>query len=736
MKLKTFVLAAAIALVISGSLYLRSLPYFKYSAYGVWLQYDDSMFEYWLSKTLYKNGLTYWYQLTPENTRELWWWPQGRDIRKTETPGLAFTGAGLYPLMKVLGLRMVDWVGLIPAFYGTLAVSASALLGTVVGGPLLGLIMSLSTAYQYAFIQRSIASFVEKMAPCMFFGTLYLATLSYFLRKKNSMSTRSTVFLGVLGGIALMLSAAFWGGFLMFVGITTLLVMLLPYLTSDENGFKKLALYLVASTLTFYATSLWITTFWMHRIWTFALLVFLSTFIYLGAGLFVTKRFRERALKYWTALLIISVLALALVVSHPYVLHRFLTGRYIMMLMPWLRRVENPLARSVAEHQGIFDVYTFNDLVNVLGIGLAAPVALAIAFYKFKQEKDELIATLPIIALGLFATYILFANTSVYLLTPIGYLTALAGALALFWSIEEATKSKPPLKVMWIGIALILLVLLISGSLNGINFAINYPPPSYLSAGTAFYSPLFPESMKEIAKYCDYVLAWWDYGYMIGVMGNATTAVDPATLNTTKIQLVAKGLIGNENDVIDVLKKLDMLTPRTCVFTYEVFPLAKRNTVILVPQAGDFAKSVWMFRIAGYEDATIFSKYIRISYVVVGEANGKEVAIVVRSPNDIQATPQGIVVRTPEGRIILLNKVKSITPTPSYNVNNVFIYKAIYSSLKKAGYEVINPLGRPIVADTTFQHFEVMSITAPLYTPDTHREIPWIAVTALLRYSG
>jgi dolichyl-diphosphooligosaccharide--protein glycosyltransferase len=244
--------------------------------------------------------------------------------------------------------------------------------------------------------------------------------------------------------------------------------------------------------------------------------------------------------------------------------------------------------------------------------------------------------------------------------------------------------------------------------------------------------------MKEVSQNCKFVLAWWDYGYMLGAVGHATTAVDPATLNTTKIQMVARALTGNEADVIDVLKSFKMLSPKTCVFAYEVFPLTDKNTVILLPQAGDFAKSIWMFRIAGYSDDVIFSKFIKIYYVVIGiTPAGKQMVLIVNNPKDIQTTPEGVVVKVPGKGVVLLSRIINVSARPIYDIKDVFLYKAIYESLKKEGYRVLDALGRPINYNAKFGHFELLKpVIAHLYNPLNGREIPWIGVVALLKYVG
>jgi len=733
---KTVVLIVTI-LIIASSFYVRLIPYFKYSRYGIWLQYDDSMFEYWLSKTLYEKGVGYWYQLTPENTRHLWWWPEGRDVRRTETPGLSFTGALLYPVAKAFNLRLVDWVGIIPAFYGTLATAASALLGYTIGGPALAVLMATSTGYQYAFMQRSISSFVEKMAPCMFFGTLFLVTLALLLKRSN-LDVPAAALLGALGGGALMLASAFWGGFLAFLAVTLIFSMLVLFFTDNEAVLKNLIIFLAASTITFLVTSKWITTIWMHKTWAFTLLLYSLSMVFAAAELLVLKKFdEEKRLKLWSVTLIASIIAMILIVTHPYVLRTYLNARYIMMVMPWTRRIESPLARSVAEHQGIFNVFAPNDLINVLGIGLAAPLALLIAvYYYFKGQKDELLHALPIIALGVFATYLVLTNVSVYMLTTVGYLSAIAGALALYWALKSTTLDTGSLaKLLWSTIALIAAVLLISGSYTGINYALNYPPPSFLSAGTAFYSPLFPDTMKVIESKCKFVLAWWDYGYMIGTVANRTTVVDPATLNSTKIAQVAKALIGNENDLLKVLNEFYLPKENTCIFTYEVFPLLSDKTVILIPQAGDFAKSVWMFRIAGFDDTTIFSKYIRLKYVVIGTTeDGRRVTLIVDSPNDVVPTQRGVLVRTPQRGSVLLRSVEAVTSRPLYDIEEVNLYKMIYLGLKKKGFTVLDSLGRKLNMNVDFRHLKLEEVVVDRLYLSNNRTLPFVGVAVVYKF--
>jgi dolichyl-diphosphooligosaccharide--protein glycosyltransferase len=273
------------------------------------------------------------------------------------------------------------------------------------------------------------------------------------------------------------------------------------------------------------------------------------------------------------------------------------------------------------------------------------------------------------------------------------------------------------------------------GSLSGINFAVNYPPPSYLSAGTSLYTPLFLNTMEFVKAHCKYAIAWWDYGYMIGTVANVTTVVDPATLNGTKIALVARALTGTERDLVQIARALRLPANETCVFAYEVFPyIPKTKTIIGVPQAGGFAKSVWMLRIRGLRDPQIFGHYIM--YLVTGETlGGKLISVLVPSPNSIRTLGNAIEVRTVDGRVVIMIRVVQVVPV--VNVGSTLLYKMIYNGITKEGYKFQEP-GVKLPNKVEFKHLKLLkTFVEKLYMPNTNKSIPNIrAVSVVYLYTG
>jgi dolichyl-diphosphooligosaccharide---protein glycosyltransferase len=63
------------------------------------------------------------------------------------------------------------------------------------------------------------------------------------------------------------------------------------------------------------------------------------------------------------------------------------------------------------------------------------------------------------------------------------------------------------------------------------------------------------------------VIAWWDYGYWINVMGNRTTVVDNATLNQTKIAEVGQMFMSNLTEAATLAKDMSDGRP-TYVLTF------------------------------------------------------------------------------------------------------------------------------------------------------------------------
>jgi dolichyl-diphosphooligosaccharide--protein glycosyltransferase len=137
-------------------------------------------------------------------------------------------------------------------------------------------------------------------------------------------------------------------------------------------------------------------------------------------------------------------------------------------------------------------------------------------------------------------------------------------------------------------------------------------PVSIANAGTNYKLEL-PDWREALAWIKDntpedaVVIAWWDYGYWITVMGNRTTLADNATINSTKIAQIARLFMSNETQAASILKNMlrDPKDPSRLRPCYIVAFVAgqKLSTqgfdYYILGGGGDESKKQWFIRIGG-----------------------------------------------------------------------------------------------------------------------------------------
>ncbi len=724
-----------LAVVLITAFAIRLTPFMYYSKYGVWLQYDDTMYVWWLTKELAKHGLGYFYQLTPEVTKDIWYWPTGRDVPHSTYPGLPFTSTILYDILKPFGLKTYDATGLTPALYGMLATVAAGIAGYIIGGVSGALIFSASLGLQKAFLERTIASFAEKVGPAVFLSILAIIV---FLR--NGKSKRDYIVGGLIAGLLFGLSFAFWTGALFFILALILFIALYQYFYHPEwKRWTLLALSSIPSALLIMliAPVLWpkIAIFYV----TAMLLITLTSII----GFNIAKRSRNL----WIVIVISSlILLLILTIPLENVLKRTLNPRYVIMLFPWLRKFVGPLQRSVAENQGILNTMPSSAIIEGIGIGIIAPFAL-ISLIRRKNELQSYFAVL-----GTLGFYLLVANTSVYMFPLIGAATALGAAAFSLYLLEYFKKAK--FKELPFIALLTVFVLLVVQAWNAIIFAIRYVPPTYLSAGTGLLTNAFPEAMSFLKNSdCDVVVAWWDYGYMIGATSGKATLVDPSTKLLGRIKIVGKVLTSPPEEAAKILlERLHVPPNRTCIFTYDVYQLIRTKegvALFYLPLAGDTLKSIWMMRIAGLKDSEIWGKKLLVfvqglmpSTTPWGTTNLVPVALFTKL-GEIKQTPQGIVVKTLNGKVVVLAQVQVSAVVP--NLKNPGLIYLMLIGAATTKYKVIvpqpGPHGQPVFKEFThveIPHFKlVKAVVDTPKNPFTGKKVSGLAVVvAIYKFLG
>ena len=117
------------------------------------------------------------------------------------------------------------------------------------------------------------------------------------------------------------------------------------------------------------------------------------------------------------------------------------------------------------------------------------------------------------------------------------------------------------------------------------------------------------------------IISWWDYGYWFAVMGNRTTVVDNATLNSTRIAQVGQLLMSNVTQAAAMARSMGGGRPTyVAIFiTGSIYPLTSSSGgttsfyLLQVPSGagltaggGDESKKQWFIRIGNLTE----SKYL------------------------------------------------------------------------------------------------------------------------------
>jgi dolichyl-diphosphooligosaccharide--protein glycosyltransferase len=108
------------------------------------------------------------------------------------------------------------------------------------------------------------------------------------------------------------------------------------------------------------------------------------------------------------------------------------------------------------------------------------------------------------------------------------------------------------------------------------------------------------------------VIAWWDYGYWINVMGNRTNVSDNATLNETRIAQIGQMFFSNVTAGAKIAENMGHGHPTYVLLfltgseislggvSYYVLQLPSGNG--FTPGGGDESKKQWFIRIAGLNE--------------------------------------------------------------------------------------------------------------------------------------
>jgi len=613
---------AVLALAFTSALIMRFYPV----KYGFYLNEFDPYFDYRATKFIVDNGLDdYWRW---HDTMS--WYPEGRAIPETSQSGLHITTAFLYSAFGG-GSDLLDFTIVFPAVIGSLTVIAVFALVRVLGNTTAGLFSALLFAFSPAIIQRGNLGWFKSEPLGLFFGIIAAYLFISAIKHKE---IKYAIPKAVAGGLILGLGNASWGGIQYFSIPIALFFIALPFFRRDLT----IPMY-VAITFTVF-TLISAMAFPRPGI---AFILGLPGLAMIGGTIFLIianflKKFSgpQKQLRN-TAFLLIAFVAVAIgmVAAGAYLSPSF---RYLNSVNPFLSS-QNALVESVAEHftPTVADYFVdFSVLLMFAGLG---------AWLAFRRREDVSIFALILGITGVyvsatFARLLVFASMGIIVLAGLGLYEVTRSILA--YREATATSSVAPrpsaatreerrkiefagrghstsertVKVAYVIVIIMLLSIPMFYPFNSNWISSADIPPAIANGGTGFrvQTDDWISAMEWIEQNTEpdaVIASWWDYGYWITTLGNRTTLADNATINSTRIETLAKMLVSDEQSGLKIAQDLQA----DYILVYSVGQIRffgetnstgndapERVAVYTLGQGGDESKKQWFMRIGGIDE--------------------------------------------------------------------------------------------------------------------------------------
>ena len=591
-------------------------------------------------------GYFYWHDINM-------WYPLGRNVAATSQGGLQVFGAFTYLLVHdIFGVQisLYDWLVILPVLVGSLTAVVFYFLVRKIAGDAAGLFAAMVFAVSPPLIERgNLGWFKSEPLAIFLFVTASYLMLTVFDKERP---LRGRVSRSLLGGLLIGYGSTAWGGGDYFSAAFGLIFMLIPFLNIDLAGYTP-------AMITFTASALFMSAVFPRP--GPAIVTNPVGLILIGGTLFALvaqwaktwvkpTEFRSTLLKliFGFALAGLALLSFGLVGG--------LTLRYISAIAPWARS-GNALVQSVAEHF----VPTGADYFTSYAILMS--FAMAGAIVAFRRKGISMIYALVFGLTGLyfsaaFSRLLVYSSIALGILAGIGfaeliYAIAKPGTTPLVKKAKQAPASRSEMKVVF-SVAVIALLVLPAGSYwipnpiactyTGQLFCNNSPADSGVSLvnGATIYSRYAFSDWIQTLQWVQHdtppssiMISWWDYGYWFAVMGNRTTVVDNATLNSTRIAQVGQLLMSNVTKAAAMTKQMSYIPGCTPVgsascyrpayvaifITGSIFPFTDQSTggttnyfILQVPSGsggftaggGDESKKQWFIRIGNLSE----SKYL------------------------------------------------------------------------------------------------------------------------------
>ena len=548
------------------------------------------------------NGFPAWFSWIDYNA----WYPFGRNIAGDTYPGMIFTAVLFYYIINGIGVSTSAFTVCyyMPVLFGALTPMVIYLIGKEAYDKRSGLLAAFFIAVSPAIIQRQVVGFFDNDP----FGTfLMLVSFYFFIRSLKRGSAPSAIMAGLfLGYICIS-----WGTFrypidiyALFAGVMlitrhyslklfntyslTMLIGLFIMVLAPRNGLGQLtsgevlpAIFVLGIMIAYEFSK------YLSRIKIFA-----------GVGKRISK------VNPFLIATFVAVGGFLILTVSP------IGGKFYTVIMPIFRETQAAILASVGEHQptpwSLFFYYT----------GYVLILSIAGLYFAIKKMSDA-----DIFIILATVTMIYFAGSMVRIVITLSPLLALLAGYGLssllrpFGRIMAAPKEEilhrkrvrmtPTVSREYAAVAFLVIGILVFAYGNTIIL------PSPGGGSTTLIQGLAPPEILAGGTYTDWlqgmswlnnqappgavVVAWWDYGYYITVVGNRTSVDDNGTGNSTQIAWVGLAFMEtNETATLQIFRRFH------ADYALVFFGMMQAGI------GGDEGKWIWMARIA----ADLFSEQI------------------------------------------------------------------------------------------------------------------------------
>jgi len=604
-KREHLLLYLSLTLIVLGSFILRILPIFSTD---ILLKGLDPWVQYRSAEYILENGLgnfLNWYDTST-------WYPMGKEMGKTLYIVIPVTAVIFYKIALFFGFTasLLTVSYFVPAIFGAATILVIYKLGSALHSKRTGVFAAFFLAMAEGFLSRTIVGFFDNECVGIF---LMFLTFYFFVRGLTKDSIIHSVLAGVcLGGLSLT-----WGAYRYAYDLLALYAIVM--ILMKKYSRRLLSTYSITILLGIMIGTL-IPRNGIDFITGFEQLI--PVLIIVGMLLItlyqeLQKNLAAERLKTITRYSGFGIIGGGIVA----VIVLYATGNIAPVAVKFIRTIMPTLAESLPLVESVAENLTAS-WANIFFNIYIMVFLLPLGFYFCIKKPNE--KTVFLLLMGLTGVY--FGGSMVRLaliITP-------AAAVVAGYTLDEvirpfalifqerftisrrkrrATKQigRELIAVAYAFIAITLMLnVMFSVNMADMQYYFNHEltPRLTTSQGQQFLAHDYQEAYEflrlNVAPYQPgekppLVMSWWDYGYQIRVLGNCTTLVDNATINSTHIGIIGAMLIHNETSSIKIMKKYGV--------NY-VFVLSPGT---IGSQSNDISKSRWMMQIGEtYGNATLY----------------------------------------------------------------------------------------------------------------------------------